>query len=334
VINKANSYLNGLKKWISPTFKHDNFSTQGLCCLSIKPEEVDIAWIYENAGKLELNLCESFSYKTPEFFQYKLTQFVKKHQLSGVNCSWMLNPDDYQLLLTDALPVTQEEFQAAIRWKIKEFLSFPIEEAVIDSFQIPQQKNLNSQKIIMVVVARLRYLHSFVESILASGLKLNIIDIPELALRNICALFENEENTATLVYLKEKTTELIISYENHLYFSRRLVFGLDLIKPTLSTKDIIANLDKFSLEIQRSFDYYQSQWRNPAPTRVLLFSLQPISQNMVDYLSQRLALPIQILNITEDLVCKIKLTLDQQGKYLPIIGGALRDVIKLHETTD
>lgn len=300
----------------------------GFCCLSISSKEITLAYLEQKNGKNSLKLLEIIPYKINEGISGVLTAAVKKYRLEGVNCSWVLHHSNYQLLQLDALPVTGAEFQAAIRWKIKSLLPFPIEDAVIDSFSLPIQKTHEPHKMMMVTAARVSYLQTFSAKIIQSGLKLTTIDIPELALRNITALYENDEKATALIYLERARGQLIITYKKVLYFQRLIEFGLESIKETEKgggQDEANVQLDKIALELQRSFDYYQTQWRQPPISRIFLATVESSSLPIISYLSQHLSMAIQPLDIHEMLASQFNLSIEMQGRFLPVIGGVLRD---------
>jgi len=49
------------------------------------------------------------------------------------------NPASYQLLPIEAPDVDAAELKAAVRWRIKEFIDFHIDDAAIDVFEMPSQ---------------------------------------------------------------------------------------------------------------------------------------------------------------------------------------------------
>jgi MSHA biogenesis protein MshI len=302
----------------------------GLCCIGITPQNFNLTYISHKAKQSELILCETIPCE-PKDFQTVLTDVVKLNELDGVRCVWMLQPEDYLLFTMEELPVAAEEFQSAIRWKIKKLLPYSIDDAVIDYFPIPVPLITNPKKNITVVASQSSRLNPISEQINNSGLILDSIDIPELGLRNIMSLYESSESSTALVYLREKNSLLLISRENEFYLSRRL--DLDLKALISATSESMSDyLDRLALQLQRSFDYYHSQWRRPIPDKLLIVSPQAMSEATQTQLAERLSIAVTEINLNEKLNCKNKLTFEQQCNALPVIGGALRTEVKLHAT--
>lgn len=299
------------------------------CCISIAPQEILLGTAYKQAGKTELRVFTSYPYEKETDIPKTLALLTKENKLEKVGCSWLLQSTDYHLVLTEALPVPPSEFQAAIRWKIKDSIPFPAAEAVFDNFLIPPQKTVDPRKMMMVVAARSGFLDKMSKQICASGLDLTTIDIPELCLRNVTALFEKDEKSTALVYMQEKDSQMIITHKKSLYFTRRLESGVEFIDSLPHEGDLQGEMeqkvDKFALEFQRSFDYYRSQWRLPLPARVFFMLAKPISSEKLKHLLQRLTVSTQTLDINEMIPTREKMSFDQEGKYLSVIGGLLRE---------
>src|SRR5207253_1595029 len=126
-------------------------------------------------GKQTIEVCETQPYKNQSNLVSSLTTFVKNNSLKNIPCSLMLQPEDYQLLITDALPVTPTEFQAAIRFKIKDLIRFPLDDVVIDNFLMPKMKTSTQNKI-SVIVAQASKLKTLSDQIRNCGLDIKFID--------------------------------------------------------------------------------------------------------------------------------------------------------------
>ncbi len=304
----------------------------GFCGFCLDTQGFTIAYVSHKHHMLRLESCETILCD-PKDFKVALSEWVKKNHMENVACTWLLQPETYQLFTMEALPVTPEEFQTAVRWKIKKLLSFPMDDAVIDSFPIPPANTAETKKTISVIVSQASYLNKISEQIHASGLNLTTIDIPELGLRNITSLYEQSEQSIALVSLDNESSSLMITRQQEFYFFRRFDWGLEPILDLIHDKERTNQyLDRLALEIQRSFDYFQSQWRYPAPTQILLAPMQSPRTDLVAYLTKRLAVRVTLLDLNETLNCKKPLTLTQQNQCLPLIGGVLRNEAKYDAT--
>ena len=326
MFNKLKSYFFSLSRW-KDIFFHTNsyrIDTDRTYCINIDSQSFSIIAAHYDKEKININLCATYPFTTREDLFISLASIVKYHQLDVVNCSWILQPDQYQLLLIETLPVTANEFQSAIRWKIKDLLRFPIDDVIIDSFPLPIKKVSTGQEMIMVVAAKSSDLKSMTEQLKEIGLHINKISIPELSLRNIAALFEQPDQITALIYMQEKNSQIILTSNKELHFARRIELGVKFIEPVqkevMDEIEIAKKMDKLASEIQRSFDYYQSQWRKSMPTRIIFASVKILSIDIASLLSQYLAIPTEVLNITPYLNNTNMISIEEQGKYLTMIG--------------
>ena len=106
-----------------------------LVCLSVRPKEFSLVHATSAAGKVDVNICETFSY---ENFKAELISVVRKNNLKQKPCTLVLNPSEYELLLTDALPVVKQEFQNAAKWKLKDSVHIPKEDILFEQFPVPK----------------------------------------------------------------------------------------------------------------------------------------------------------------------------------------------------
>ena len=299
-------------------------SNNALFCLEFGNSGFTCAYVTTTLGKPRLEFLETVACDVTKPLPV-LSEFVKSHNLTGVNCSWLLKADKYQLINIDELPVKAEEFQAAVRWQIKKLLSFSVDNAFIDSFPVPRAQIPNPKKMITVVAAQADYIQGLAEQIAASGLQLTTIDIQELALRNVAAMYETKDLSTAVVYLQEKNSDIIFTRQEEFYFLRRLDWSFEKLANNFENQESLnLYLQKLALEVQRSFDYFQSQWRMPPPSHVYMVSLNPNVLDIAAYMSQRLRFPIENINLTRVLPSRMPLTSDLESQYLSVIGGALR----------
>ena len=303
-------------------------SPLGICSIGFDADHLIFTYIHRVHGHNELAVCARLPFTESTLVEV-LTHLVKKHHLQNAKCSLMLPSNKYQVFSLEELPVTTEEFQSAIRWNIKKLISFPIEDAVVDSFPIPPLKINNPKKMISVVVAQASYLMPLVDIIESCGLKMQYINIQEMGFKNITSQLEKDETGSALIHMQEQSSTVIITRQKEFYLSRHLDWGLDFIKQNKEDPTYIdTQLDKLALEVQRTFDYFQTQWRYPAPTRVLLAPTHKVEVAIDDFLSKRLAIETRELDLQAVIPCKHALSLPMQSRCLAVIGGALRREIK------
>jgi len=165
----------------------------------------------------------------------------------------------YDLLLVEAPGVQPSELRAAVRWKVRNLIDFHIDDAVIDVFEIPGQSNRpRGQAMMYVVAARARDVREYIDAIEGADLALEVIDITEMALRNLAARLEADVRGVAMLYLEEEHGIITITRQGSLYLSRRLETGSNQL-----FDEPEAAQDQIALEVQRSLDYYDSHFSQP-----------------------------------------------------------------------
>jgi len=319
---KSYAYLKDKMQVLKSLILTRSIVSPEICSLSIDNNFIQICYINNATTPPELKVFDSVPYP-PDAFGATLTKLVNKHRLTDKNCHWILPTGKYQLLLLEELPVTDAEFQSAIRWKVKELIKFPIEDALIDTFKLPQAKIPGSKSTMMVAITQLSYLNQFTHFIHQSGLKLTEVTIPELSLKNITSLYEEAGSSTALIYLQDKSTSIIISNDKTFYLTRKLDWGLDKLSVPVTQETPNPFIDQLALELQRSLDYYQSQWRTFLPSRILLASAGLTAAEIPGYLSTRLGIQVQPLVFSEMVNVNEQVEIDKINQGLATFGAAL-----------
>lgn len=248
--------------------------------------------------------------------QAVLADFVNQHNLQNALCNLVLSPDEYQLLLVEAPQVPDEEMLAAVRWRLKELVSIPLESAVVDLFHLPADATRSGKRMIFVVVSELNSVRQLLALVEASGLRPSVIDISEMALRNLALRLPPEETQGrgvALVRLREGGGSLGLYRDGSLYLSRQ--FDLNYSGGLL---DELPG-DDLVLEIQRSLDYSERQMGQAPPSAIYLCG-DNISEDKVSAsISQGLSIPVRMLllnNTQSHIAC------DQDDAILQACVGA------------
>ena len=231
----------------------------------------------------------------------------------------VLDPSAYNLLLVEAPDVPPEELRAAVRWRIKDLIDFHIDDAVIDVFEMPRHARGGATRMMYAVTAKAELVKQQIELIENAGLKLNVIDIPELTLRNIATLVESEERGTAFLYLADRRSTLLLVRQGVLYLTRHVETGaLTLAEAGEMRRELVAGL---ALEIRRSLDYFESHYEQTSIPQLFASGLEAQDQAQ---LAQELSITVRevdlatLFDTTEDLSPQL------QRLCLPAVGAALR----------
>ncbi|HEX9628043.1 MAG TPA: pilus assembly protein PilM [Acidiferrobacterales bacterium] len=246
---------------------------------------------------------------------------VGDHQLKQARCTTFLNGGDYQLLLTEAPDVQPEELRAAVRWRIKDLIGFHINDASLDVFDLPGEAAPGRAREMYVVAARNPAIQERVDLLDAAGVDLQVIDIPELAQRNVAALLPEDAEGVALLALKAASGMLTLTRNGDLYLSRSIGVGADGLA---QEAERLAVVDQIVLEIQRSLDYFESHFRS-APIRHLVLAPMTVEvPGLLDHLRGNLNLLVSPLDVNTLVDAQQPLPAEFQARCLTTIGAALR----------
>lgn len=273
---------------------------------------------YDERRELPLrsHQVDQCSYDTPE----QAKAVVEQLGISGCLTTWVLSPKDYSLLLVEAPDVSDAEMAEALRWKVKDMVSFEVADTVIDYFAVPEDAYRGRSKMLYVAVLEAETSTRVQSFVKAAGLSLDRIEIPELALLRIKAL--EGETLATAVLGVQSPNSLInLVCDDQLYLSRQVDTPADLISP--DAEDIETRASSIVLDLQRSLDYYESQIGKPPCLRLLICPLQPGETPLLSQLRYNLAVELVQLDLGEHLQCEPALYPALQSQAMLAIAAVL-----------
>jgi MSHA biogenesis protein MshI len=249
-----------------------------------------------------------------------LPGWLKKVGLTTGRAIFSLAVDDYQMLQVAPPEVPDDELREAVRWQIRDLIDFPLEEAVVDVFQVPRDTRREGARTAYVVVARQNFLRQKVALLKDAKLKLQAIDIPELVLRNIGNLLPNADRGVALLYFGSGSGQIIICRDGKLCLARNINIGAEALRSDAPYwQDMV---DSVALEVQRSLDFFESNFSQPAIGSLTLAPMGFDSVDLMVKLGGTLGIAVHPLEIADLLDCQIPL--DRPEQCLLAIGAALR----------
>ena len=256
-----------------------------------------------------------------------LARIGKEHRLNRYECEYLLSPNEYQISSVETPTVPQDELKTAVRWLLKDMLDYHIDDATIDVLGIPADKNATTRKSMMYVISARNQLIAQKQAYFDDAqVPLTVIDIPELAQRNIANLIAPADRGVALLSVNQAGSLLTISYNSELYLSRRLDTNLQQLSNT-QTEHRQQIFEKISLELQRTFDHVDRQYNFLNLSRLTVISCQPELIELAAYLSANLYVPAENLDLSA--VFDFSLVPDlqsaaQQLRFQMCLGAALR----------
>ena len=250
----------------------------------------------------------------------------KEKRLGGFHFTSLLMPNEYQILLVEAPNVPSDELKTAVRWRIKDVLSYHIDDATVDVLQVPVNKKSGVERpaSLYAIAASNEIIKNRIALFEKAKLNLRVIDIPEMAQRNIAALFEEGEFGLALLSFDEHGGLLTITSGGELYLTRRL----DITDGQLQDSDENLrqqNLERVELELHRSLDYFGRQFSHIPVNRMLVSA--PERLGLVQQLAPSLDIPVEQLDLSRvlDISAVPELTDSEFAAHMLLtLGAALR----------
>ncbi len=299
--------------------------SKGRVGLMINEDSIAIAYLESRRGEPRLISCQNLALESAGSAGKMLEKLVKQMNLEGEQCSYVLNPKDYNLHLVEAPNVEPEELRSAVRWKIKDLLDMKVEDAAIDTFPVPEDAYRGRKMVYVVAVLKSR-IKSIVEMVDGSGMELAIIDIPELAMKNYSSLLIEDSQGVAFMDLRRTGSTMNITRNGDLYLTRRINTQLD--PDVMDSPEWPSLKDRLVLEIQRSLDYYESQLGGGQITRIVIAQRHHDTAGMAKTLDELLAAQVMSLNLADYLQSDVPLTSELQQLAMAPIGACLRDMKK------
>jgi MSHA biogenesis protein MshI len=294
--------------------------------LSLFPDRVEVAQVERNAGaRPSVHICDSYAKRGSAL--ETLRRLRKSLRANRFQCSALLQPGEYQMQLVEAPSVPAGELRSAVRWKLKDLLDYPVDAATVDVADVPTDKTGAARShYVYAVSARNDRIASCMRLFHDAGFPLQAIDVPEMAQRNVAALFEEPGRGLAMLAFDERGGLLTFTSGGELYMARQTDIGLSqLTGLAAGARDSV--LDRLVLELQRSLDHFDRQFSYITLSRLLLAPL-PVDLGVQEYLAEHLYVPVQTFDLSEVLEFPGAPELrdpERQSFRLQLIGGALRE---------
>lgn len=253
-----------------------------------------------------------------------LERAKRDYRLVGAPCSTMLRPGEYDIVMVEAPNVPRAEMKSALRWKVKDLVDYPMDQATVDFLDIPPEEGSaegRSQQL-YAVLARNELLQARVHKFDEAGIPLAVIDIPDTAQRNIASLYEEERGVA-LIHFGRDSGLLTISHRGELYLTRRLELGVEELAGDVEFAEGGPH-ERVVLEIQRTLDHFERQFRHVAVGK-LLVAPTGHETRLRELLSERFELPVQQVDLAEVIAFDERPDEQTQWRLFHHFGAALRE---------
>ena len=255
-----------------------------------------------------------------------LKRLRSARSLKSCTCTTLMAEGEYSLTQIDAPQVPQEERKEALRWAIKEMVAYPVDSACIDVLDVPSAGLPQGRSAgVLVVSAAESAVRSRVAPFEAAKVPLAVVDIPELAQRNVAALLEDENRGLAFLRVDESGMMLTLTFHGELIAVRRGEMNTRQLNGA-DADERARVMERLVLEVQRSLDNFDRQYSHIPISKVVL-ACYPLVENLMNELIESIYVPVREMDLASvlDFPSIPELRNPQaQAKSLLAIGAALR----------
>lgn len=220
-------------------------------------------------------------------------QELRQKLPNKVKAQLVLSSQYYQIVQVEQPNIPEHELIAALKWQVKDLVSFSPNDMVLDYFTGPM---VAGKQKLNVVCAQQSKLKDLVDKFHSDNIQLNKITTEEFGFAQLLA----EKSDAQLLICQQPNEEiLILIVKDGQLSSFRRLRGYTQIAQRSEEELSFGMTDSLSIEIQKSIDFYERQLKQ-APIKAIQVLL-PIANEA--FLARKLAenthLPVELLALPE-----------------------------------
>ncbi|MCM8790000.1 MAG: pilus assembly protein PilM, partial [Candidatus Omnitrophica bacterium] len=269
-----------------------------------------------------------------------LKDFIRQNNIQHKN-SILIPPAELITFKRVQLPlIPKHELLEAIKWQIKESLTFDISEAIVDCIVLKEVEKGDSTKILdcLAIAANASRIKEKIGLLKQAGLGcVSVIPLPLCYTELVSRYFLKEAaDTLGILHLGEAGSFINIYTNKKLEFYRELPFPRDKLREALDlskqqTEDdsnqaisqIRSSLERLAQEIKRSVSYYCVQLQGGAINKILLAGDAAKIFQLDKFLSKELSLNLIKIWLPDTITLKSLINQDELLECLAAIGAGL-----------
>ena len=248
-------------------------------------------------GPTQILAWETISYEALQDFEAPLRDFVERHGLRGRACRVVIASDGYSLRLVERpANVPDEDLSEATRWLVKDLVEFDVDDAEIAILTLPDDSRRGRTPHMFVIAARGDFVSDASRAIQGAGLRPIGFEVVETAMVSLAQQMPEIVSGSAMLRMDEKASVLTIAQDGDLHLARNLHVDLDAIDHAAqlavagdaTAPEVMEGVDPLLLDIQRSLDYYESEYGLAPASRLALLPSPVDTSPLVPILSEAL----------------------------------------------
>lgn len=260
-----------------------------------------------------------------------IVKYIHDNNLSLIIGSYVLSYQQYVLSLIE-LPSAKDAAQKekAILWSVKDSINYSIDDAILESFEVPVNRTQDNAKLAYAVAMRAKLSEEIGKLLNKCGVNLKYIDINELCIRNIMALYPDMQQGCLVLKISDSHSNILLIKNNALFISRSTKLNikqLDNFDPNKNDEPEKLNIaENLILELQRSLDYGNSIFRDLHFSSICILPYAFNLDLFIVWAKEQLGLPIFKIDLSQKIKFEQNISQNEQAEYVLAIGAALRDI--------
>ena len=252
-------------------------------------------------------------------------RILKPLRLGQYRCTTVISQADYQMLLVESPNnVKREEMKAAVRWRVKDMIDYPVDGATVDVLDVPGGVGSQRPASLYAVVSKSDTLRQVIERFEAARINLEVIDIADTAQRNIAALYESPGRALMTLSFDQDGGLITVTSGGELYVSRRLDIAYAHVTGATAQRE--RAFDRVVVEVQRSLDHFERNFSHLSIERVLLAPM-PEADALVARLAGQLQPKVGAMDLADVMDLPpvyLAAPADVRARWFRLIGAGLR----------
>lgn len=267
-----------------------------------------------------------YSQETSDFAR-GLRSLGRAHPLRGASLTSVLGRTQYRLVSTELDDLPREDWRGAVRWRLKEQVDFPVDDAVVEVLGVPQDtqnRTTHSAIALLESQAEAQKLSLAADD---AGATWTAVEVPETGLRNICALSEIESQAHALIAFGSEHALLVITLGGELVMTRTIeVASASLMGSEEARGGAVA---RAGLEVLRTLDTFE-RTHSKVTLSGLSVALPGGAVGMAEVLADLVYVPVNALELGQLMDCAALSETPEQIEALAslenlcLLGAALR----------
>lgn len=223
-------------------------------------------------------------------------------------------------LLQLALPeVPEAERPSALKFRAREVSPIPLDDMALDYVDVQGMRVRGGEKAAYCAVARLSQMRALRDAVKGAGLRLEAIDVTDMVLRHLLGRIQTPEENGALLFIGSHGARIIVARADQLYLFRTSNLAADQLEKLqversageglqLAKSDDLGmpsrdagqqRTEALLLDIQRTLDFYDSNFTDPPPRRLWVLPGWRFMPSVASQLGEQMRMPVRELKLEE-----------------------------------